>query len=312
MTRIELNKVPILITWDVDPDLWLPLEKRRWALETAMNLCHDQAIPATFYITAQPANIYQTQFKTLKAQQHEIGCHGWTHGTEENYDRMSSQKQRLYIKLATEYLQAITGETLRAFRSPRVKTSAITQNILAEQGYLSDSSVCSQRADLISSNLVNTDWLLAPRRPYHPQTNHAFKAGDLPIWQVPISAMALPFISSTMQVLGVAPMKRFFDLLYQEAKYTGKPIIYLAHPIEFVGRSGKNRKRSWKAQLKPQYFTPTYIRAHGIRLRNLLYRFTPVDFLGFTIELFAYMASFPDVTFMTMTDYINKIDEKTI
>jgi hypothetical protein len=299
--------VPILITWDVDPDLWMSLDKRLWALDTAMGICHAQNIRATFYTTAQPAHLYRSRFETMKQQGHEIGCHGLTHGTEENYDRMSIHKQRLYINIATEYLQAMAGTPVRAFRSPRVKTSAITQRLLTAKGYLSDSSVCSQRMDLISSNLVNTDWIFAPRKPYHPHPDNAFKAGNLPLWQIPISAVGLPFISSTMQVVGLKPMKLFFELLYNEAKLTGKPIVYLAHPVEFVGRSGRSQKRRWQAQLKPEYFTPTYIRAHGLRLRNLFYWFNPANFLEFTQELFAYMASFPNVKFMTVTEYVQEL-----
>jgi len=30
------TSVPVLVTWDIDPDSWIPGEKRRWALDTAM------------------------------------------------------------------------------------------------------------------------------------------------------------------------------------------------------------------------------------------------------------------------------------
>jgi len=300
--------IPILITWDVDPDLWLPLERRRWALQTAMQLCHEQQIRATFYVTAQASAIYRQDWATLQAQGHEVGCHGWTHGVEENYDNMSAAQQALYLHMATEYLETMSGVKLQAFRSPRVKTSGTTQRLLSELGYLSDSTVCSQRMDLISSNLVNTGWLTAPRLPYHPHPNNAYKKGNLPLWQIPVSAAGLPFISSTMQVVGLPPMQTMFRLLYAEAKRTGKPIVYLAHPVEFVPSLKKKKQGvNWRAQLKPQFFTPTYIRAHGLRLRMLLYRTAPSDLLSYTQQLLAYMASFPDVEFMTMTEYVRKL-----
>lgn len=298
--------VPVLITWDVDPDLWLPAERRRWAFNTAMDSCHALDIRATFYITAQTARLYRDDYDKLRTQGHEVGCHGWTHGTEENYDMMSRAHQQLYITMATEYLQTMTGQPIQAFRSPRVKTSGVTQQLLTEQGYLSDSSVCSQRMDVISSNLINPNWLLAPRRPYHPQAGNAFKPGQLPIWQIPISALGLPFISSTMQVTGLKPMKRFFQLLYAEARYSGKPIVYLAHPTEFI-QGTKNRTVPLRAYLKVEHFKPSYIRAHGLLLRGLLYRLEPTQFLNITQELLAYMASFPDVSFMTMTDYTEQL-----
>ncbi len=302
------KSIPILITWDIDPDLWLPQERRRWAINTAMDICHERAIPATFYLTALPAALYRADMPKLQAQGHEIGCHGLTHGIEENYDQMSPDLQRLYLKLATHYLQAVVGQPLRTFRSPRVKTSAVTQQLLSEYGYLSDSTVCSQRLDVVSSNLINPNWLIAPRRPYHPRHDNAFKVGQLPIWQIPVSAVVLPFISSTMQVVGLEAMKLFFKMLYTEAKLTGKPIVYLAHPTEFiVGQKKKKPSQNWRALLNPQFFTPTYIRAHGFRWRSLLYRTDATIFLEQTRQLLTYMASFPDVSFMTMSDYVKNL-----
>lgn len=55
-----------------------------------------------------------------------IGCHGLTHGNEEDYDRMLPEMQQSYIQQATELMQTLTQMPIRSFRSPRVKTSALT------------------------------------------------------------------------------------------------------------------------------------------------------------------------------------------
>jgi hypothetical protein len=94
---------------------------------------------------------------------------------------MSTSMQRSYIEEATKKLEKLVGSPILSFRSPRVKTSAQTLRLLSEYGYLADSSVCSQRVDFISSNLINGGWLSAPRQPYHPHRDNAFKRGDLPI-----------------------------------------------------------------------------------------------------------------------------------
>ena len=175
----------------------------------------------------------------------------------------------------------------------------ITLRILAERGYLADSTVCSQRLDLVSSNLINKGWLLAPRRPYHPHHANPFKRGDLPIWEVPISALAIPFISGSLNVFGLRFMKLLFRLLYAESRYTGKPVVYLAHPPEFI-RSGHR-----KLHLTLKEFSPTYIRTHGFLIRRALYRMNGETWFNATRELFAYMSFFPGVTFMTSSEYIN-------
>jgi peptidoglycan/xylan/chitin deacetylase (PgdA/CDA1 family) len=283
----------------------MPLDKRQWALNTAMDLCHQQGIHATFFFTARPAALYDGEFEKLRVQGHEIGCHGLTHGDEENYDQMPEAMQRTYIQEATETLQDLLNSPVRAFRSPRVKTSAHTLRLLADNGYWADSSVCSQRMDLASSNLINVGWIFAPRRPYHPHRANAFRAGDLPIWEIPVSAMVVPFISSALGVLGLTPIKNLFRLLYAESRRTGKPIVYLAHPSEFVETGNEGLRGKLQAALHREYFTPAYIRTHGLRLRKLLHRANARTKLQDTQKLFAYMASFPDITFQSVSEYVH-------
>jgi peptidoglycan/xylan/chitin deacetylase (PgdA/CDA1 family) len=306
------KSVPVLITWDVDPDLWISLDKRQRALQTVAELCQGLSLRTTFFFTAKSAHVHLDAMESLQAQGHEIGCHGLTHGNEENYDRMPEDMQRAYIKQATEKLQTLVGAPIRAFRSPRVKTSATTLKLLAEFGYLTDSSVCSQRADLVSSNLINKGWLFSPRRPYRPHQDSAFKRGDVPIWEVPISAMVLPFISSALKVLGPRAMKMLFRILYAESRRTGKPIVYLAHPTEFAGVGLPTKKKALRERLtyymRREHFSPDFIRAHGFRIRNLLYNVDADTLLDSTQQLFSYMSSFSGVTFMTVSEYAAHLD----
>jgi len=298
------SQVPVLITWDVDPDRWTTLTKRQRSLNLAMDLCEEHSIRSTFFITAQFAHEYSDELRRMLALGQEIGCHGLTHTDEEEYDRMPEDMQRSYIEEATRKLEAVVGSPMLAFRSPRVKMSSHTLGLLAEYGYAADSSVCSQRMDLISSNLINPGWLVAPRRPYHPHRACAFKRGDLPIWEIPISALVLPFISSSLNVLGLRFMKAYFRWLYAESRRTGKPIVYLAHPTEFIWSRGKIRSGLKDLLSEPGLFSPRYIRTHGLLLRALLRRMDGETLFRCSGELFAHMASFPGVTWMTITDYV--------
>jgi peptidoglycan-N-acetylglucosamine deacetylase len=295
------SPVSVLITWDVDPSLKTTLESRQLSLEVATDLCNEFGIRSTFFTTATAGQASTSAFERMQSFGHEIGCHGLTHGDEEDYNRMPEAMQREYIMQATGKLESMTRVPVRAFRSPRVKTSACTLRLLSECGYLVDSSVCSQRIDFISSNLINPGWLVAPRRPYRPGKENPFKAGDVPIWEVPVSAIIIPFISAALSVLGPTFMKAFFRVLYSEAQLTGKPIVYLGHPLEFT--SGNQRHYSLKE------FSPSYIRTHGLLLRTLLYR-DKGAWLEATRQLFAYMASFQDVQFLTMCEYATTVLSK--
>jgi peptidoglycan/xylan/chitin deacetylase (PgdA/CDA1 family) len=302
---MEAKRVPVLITWDVDPDRWTTLERRQEALRLALDLCEALAIKSTFYITANFAHEYPPEIERMHRLGQEIGCHGLTHTDEEEYDRMPEAMLRNYLQEATTKLEQASGRPVVSFRSPRVKISALTLRLLAEYGYQSDSSVCSQRIDFLSSNLINPGWLVAPRRPYRPHPDNAFKAGTLPLWEIPVSAAVVPFISGSLNVFGLRFMKMMFRLLHAESRYTGKPIVYLAHPPEFI------LKQSRRTKISLEQLTPRYIRTHGLLLRQLVYRLSGEAWYRASRELFAYMASFSDVDFMTSQAYVDHLGQAT-
>ena len=294
---MKKNNIPLVITWDVDPDRWTTQEYREEALSTAINLCEGLSIKSTFFITANYAHEYPEHIERMRNLGHEVGCHGLTHTDEEEYDRMSEDLQQSYIQKATQILEKTVGSPIRSFRSPRVKTSATTLKLLSDFGYLIDSSVCSQRIDLISSNLINPGWIVAPRNPYHPHKKNPFRRGDLPIWEVPVSAAVVPFISGSLKVFGLRCMKSFFSLLYAEARITGKPIVYLAHPSEFI------TVNSIKNQRAKRVLSFNRIRTHGFLGRNRLFRLKGEHLLSATRGLFSYIASLPNISFMTLSTY---------
>jgi len=297
------SHVPVLITWDVDPDRWTTIERRRLALRMAMDLCQEFDVRSTFFVTARYAPEYPDEFQRMQALDQEIGCHGLTHDDDEEYDRMPEATQRVYIEDATGELEAVIGGPVRAFRSPRVKISSTTLQLLAERGYLADSSICSGRLDVLSSNLINTGWLVAPRRPYYPHHAHPFKRGDLSVLEVPVSALAVPFISKALNALGLPAMKALFRLLYAESRHTGKPIVYMSHPTEFILAKGAGERHALRRLLSPSFFSLRRIRTHGFLIRNALLRMCGETLFHNSRQLFAYMASFPDVSFMTMSEY---------
>lgn len=299
------KQVPVLITWDVDPDSWVSNDTRINGLNTVRTICESNGIPATFYVTADGADSIAQSILELQDGGHEIGCHGLTHGMEEDYNRMPVDLQELYISQATHRLEKIIQLPVRSFRSPRVKTSAATLRILGENGYWSDSSVCSQRSDLVSSNLINLGWLVAPRKPYHPHIDSPFRRGNLDIWEIPVSAAILPFITSTMKVLGLPTMKVLFRMLYAESKLTGKPIVFLGHPIELVRikKSKRSRKKQFTKYTNLKYLSPGYIRTYGLQLRSMFYKYDGDTFSDLISNLFSWMKTYPDIRFMTVQEY---------
>jgi hypothetical protein len=291
--------VPILITWDVHPDPERTIENMKYAIGLSSELLKELEIKSTFLFVAELAHQFKKEISLLVKDKQEIGCHGLTHGDEEEYNRMPEDLQRTYLNKATDILQDIAHNPIKTFRGPRVKTSHITHKILEELGYTADCSVGSQRIDFISSNLINIGWIFAPRLPYHPNEKSAFKKGERNIWVVPISAIILPFISSTLNIFKLNFMKFLFNILYRESLRTGKPIVYLVHPTEFTKMSTIKFEKT-KLSLEK-------IRTHGLSFRNKFYERDPQKRFEMNKNLFIYMKSFPDVQFMTVNSFISNM-----
>ena len=286
------KRVPVCITCDIDPTPEALAQEKRKAVKRSLDLFDQTGIKATFFWVAETAKDYSSVFNRIVKSGHEVGCHGLTHGQNEEYSSMSSGLQRDMLTKATSILKKSTGTDIVSFRGPRVKTSSITQKILVDLGYSSDSSVCSQRLDFISSNLINPGWIIAPRIPYHPNPESPYKRGDMNLLVVPVSALILPFVSGALYSFGLNWMKLFFDFLYRESLLTGKPVVYLFHPAEFAP---KERVR------EEQY---------SVKVEGLALRRSPVIFeqnvrKRFELNrlLFEHMKSRTGVEFMTIRDF---------
>ncbi len=284
-------RVPVLITADVDDSIHHRTSDKLAAFHRICQATADESVATTFFFVAREAEKIPDAVRLVRDAGHEVGCHGLTHGEEEEYSTLPVAQQAGYVRAATDVLGDIAGASPKSFRAPRVKVSASTYRVLADAGYVADSSVCSQRLDLISSNWVNTGWLRAPRLPYYPSSMSPYRRGDIPVLIVPVSALALPFISSVMYTFGPRAMKFLFRALYWESRRTGKPIVYLYHPWEFIPEIPGAKR--YQANL----------RVHGLRIRRHLYRGSPDERFQWTIDLIRYIRQFPDTDFMTVGQF---------
>jgi len=286
--------IDILITCDIDPTPEASIEDKREALRRCGDLFNEMGIKATFYTVGNIAADYQTELLELMENGHEIGCHGLTHDNDEEYSTLSYERAKDYLSRAKTAIENVTGVAVRAFRGPRVKTSHRTQQALEELGFTSDSSVCPQRIDFISSNLINPHWITAPRKTYRPHIKSAFKRGQRNLAVIPVSALVMPFISGMLYIFGFLMMRIFFKLLCFESRITGKPIVYLLHPSEYAPMTkAVKHEQSAKAILARGF----YFRRH-LKLRH-----TPEDRFQLTRRLLEAMVKTDRIKFLTATDY---------
>jgi len=289
------NRVSVLITCDIDPTPEASLGEKRGALQRTLELFDKYNIKSTFFYVASVAKDYTNQIEAQLAGGHEIGCHGLNHDEYEEYNRLEGSVQRDLLTRATAILRELSGKEIKSFRGPRVKTSNITHGILESLGYSADSSVCSQRIDFVSSNLINLKWITAPRLPYNPSISSAFKRGKRRIVVVPVSAIVVPFLSGALYTFGLGFMKTFFRLLYIESKKSGKPVVYILHPAEFARRTERRKERY-------------SLRVEGFRFRRSEFFFEQDEERRYELNdrLMEFISSYPDVEFITVNDFVLK------
>jgi len=192
-------------------------------------------IKATFFFTGHIAKLYPEVVKMVIPYGHEIGSHGLTHEVDQAFDVLSLDEQIKHLKISKSILEDISGQEVISFRAPAARVNYNISLALEEAGYKIDSSVSSQRLDMFFSfgSKKKLNWITAPRMPYYTDKNNIFKKGEGSIYEIPISAIGLPYIGTFMRIAPV--LNRLTrNMLHTESMLNKRPIVFLTHPNEFV------------------------------------------------------------------------------
>lgn len=270
-------------------------------LQQARSILSEIGLPCTFFFPLRSAETLGRDVDALQRDGHEIGCHGLTHEAGEQYSQLPLEEQRNLLTQATGGLTEILGERPKSFRAPAFKVSGHTMRVLDELGYQADLSINSQRLGALGSDIYNFGPLLAPRRPYHPSWNNPYRKGDAQLWEIPVSAWILPFVSNTERLLGLRFMRCFFQFLYREALTTRKPIVFVFHAEDLNAARGMEER----SRLTWRHFLPSS--TYGFAFRYFLLERSWRRIQEDLIELFRYMSSFHRVRFLTVKEYLDTL-----
>jgi len=199
------------------------------ALPRFLDLFERNGVRATLFAIgrdlADPAN--RRALREAAARGHEIGNHSYAHPY--NFRSLSRARKAEEIDGAAAAIADAVGVAPVGFRTPSCDVDAETLELLAERGYLYESSVFPspimwafmlygrlfvRRADYqLGSPLA----VLAPARPYEPRAARPFRAArargtGLGLLEIPFSVatpLRIPFYSTLMRRLG----PRAFDAL---------------------------------------------------------------------------------------------------
>ena len=241
-----------------------------------LDLYDKYGVKATFFYTGHIAQLYPNVVRMAHERGHEVGSHGLTHEVSKAFDVLSSEEQLSHLKQSKQILEDIIGNEVVSFRAPAARVDKKFPLILEEAGFKVDSSVSSQRLDMMFSfgALKKLNWLTAPRHAYFAQKENIFRKGKSEILEVPISAMAFPYIGTFMRI---APgLNRFTrQMLYWEALCNGRQFVFLTHPNEFIDEDQETTEIERRGSNYISYLLGDVIR-HKLKVKNLGEKALPI------------------------------------
>lgn len=234
-------------------------------LPRLLELYTKYGVEGTFFFTGNIAEAKPQLIEMVKNCGHEIGCHGYRHDSQEGFDNLPYEKQIEFLYKAKRVIESIAGPIV-SFRSPELRIGKDTIRALESTGFEIDSSVASQRFDgpFSYGTRNKIKWLFAPRKPYFLSYSSPFRKGKSKILEIPVSAFFSPYIGTMMRIS--PPITRFIEeILFYEARYSDKPVVFLFHPIECV--EGKVSGRTYYSKGLKSYFRD--VLRQNLKMRNL-------------------------------------------
>jgi len=192
-------------------------------------------VKSTFFVTGDIAEAYPAIPRLIVDYGHELGSHSFSHEDCYALDQLSLSQQMEQLTKSKMRLEDISGKAVVSFRAPALRVNEFTAVALHKSGYQIDSSISPQRADMFFSfgALKKINRLWAARYPGFVQKNNLAKRGDFPIFEIPIAAIAIPYIGTTMRIMPDF-IKLIRTVLAKESALVGNPVTFLIHPNECV------------------------------------------------------------------------------
>jgi len=204
------------------------------------------------------AETYADLIKECRRRGHELGTHGWEHGSlehDEDFRSASYDQQRAWIRLATEAVEKASGVRPVVFRAPSLWVSETTLRALEAEGYRYDSSVPARRFDCGFGRVHYLKYFRAPTEQYRLSSSHLRLPGHSSIIEMAPSAFLFPINLASLRTLGLPVMKWMVERVSRRASQ----LVFYCHPHEFVHAHRQSFPRNmskWNMQgMTPENFT---------------------------------------------------------
>lgn len=220
--------MPWHFTIDVD---WVPGSEV--GLAGLLDFCDRRKLKATIFVAGRFAETHPGLILDCRRRGHELGTHGWEHGSleeDEDFRSASYAQQRQWIQRATEAVEHASGIRPVVFRAPSLWIGETTVRALEDEGYRYDSSVPAWRFDCGLGRVHYLKYFHAPREPYRLSMFHLRMPGHSSIIEMAPSAILFPINMATLRVLGLSVMKWMVRRVCRRSSR----LVFYCHPHEFV------------------------------------------------------------------------------
>lgn len=234
-----------------------------------LDLYAEYDIKTTFFFTGNIAEKFPEVVKMILPYGHEVASHGYSHEVNKAFDVLILNEQIDHLKKSKKILENISGQEVISFRAPAARVNRDTAVALKEAGFKIDSSVASQRFDMFLSfgSIKKLNWLITPRKPYFTDENNLWKRGSGDILEIPISALLMPYIGTTLRIFPWIS-RQLRRILTLESSMIQKPIVFLTHPNEFIDEESDGKKIARRSDNLISHLFSDVIR-RKLKLKNL-------------------------------------------
>jgi len=226
--------------------------------ERVLGLFERHNVKGTFFILGWVAERQPGLVRQIAAAGHEIACHSYAH---RQVFRMTPTAFRDDVRRAKRAIEDAAGSPVYGYRAPTfsiLRRSLWALDILAEEGFLYDSSIFPVRHDLYG-------FPEAPRQMHRREAGHYRSIIELPMSTVSLLGHNLPVGGGGwLRVLPLAYTKWAIRRLHA----AGTPLVVYFHPWELDPQQPRIPGR-WKSQLRHY----TGLRRMERRLDSLLSSF---------------------------------------
>ncbi len=201
---------------------WNTLESRVYRnTERVLTLLADQSVRATFFVLGWVAERCPDLVRSIVAQGHEVGSHGYGH------ELIGSQTPEMFrndVRNAKRLLEDITGLPVHGYRAPSfsiTKDTTWALSILQEEGYAYDSSIFPVLHDRYGL-------------PDAVPTIHLLRLETGCLWEVPPSTFSI--LGLRLPIAGGGYFRLYpysvLRLMLRRVEGTGHPLVMYLHPWE--------------------------------------------------------------------------------